>query len=75
MLAVPKSAIVYDQQDHPFLFVSKDGIYKRLSIQTGMTQHGWVEILSGLKDDQLVVVKGAYELFYRNFNEMFKVQD
>jgi len=73
--AVPESAIVYDAQDHPFLFVGKDGTYERLVIQTGMAQDGWVEILSGLKEDQLVVVRGAYELFYRKFNEQFKVQD
>lgn len=74
-LAVPKSAIVYDDQDHPFLFVRKDGAYERLGIQTGMEQDGWIEVLTGLKQDQLVVVRGAYELFYRKFNEQFKVQD
>ena len=75
VLAVPTSAIVYDHQDRPFLFVAKEGTYERLSIQTGMTQNGWIEVLSGLKEDQLVVVRGAYELFYRKFNEQFKVQD
>jgi len=75
VLAVPESAIVYDPRDHPFLFVGKDGTYERIGIQTGMTQDGWIEILSGLKEDQLVVVRGAYELFYRKFNEQFKVQD
>lgn len=74
-LAVPKSAIVYDDQDHPCLFVRKDGAYERLGIQTGMEQDGWIEVISGLKQDQLVVVRGAYELFYRQFNEQFKVQD
>ena len=75
VLAVPESAIVYDPQDHPFLFVGKDGTYERLGIQTGMAQDGWIEVLSGLKEDQLVVVRGAYELFYRKFNEQFKAQD
>lgn len=74
-LAVPKSAIVYDAQEHPFLFVRKGSGYERVAVQTGVEQGGWVEVLSGLKADQLVVVKGAYELFYRNFNEQFKVQD
>jgi len=73
--AVPESAIVYDAQDHPFVFVRRDSAYERLGIQTGMEQDGWVEVLSGLKEDQLVVVRGAYELFYRKFNEQFKVQD
>lgn len=74
-LSVPKSAIVYDSQDNPFLFISKNKSFERLSIQTGMEQDGWIRILSGLKEDQLVVVRGAYELFYQKFNEQFKVQD
>jgi RND family efflux transporter MFP subunit len=74
-LAVPESAIVYDSQEHPYLFVSKDGAYDPLSIQVGQEQDGWVEVLSGLEQDQLVVVQGAYELFYKKFNEQFKVQD
>jgi len=74
-LAVPQSAIVYDSQEHPYLFVSEDSAYKSLSIQVGQEQDGWVEVLSGLKQDQLVVTQGAYELFYRKFNEQFKVQD
>lgn len=75
VLALPESAIVYDAQEHPFLFVDKDGSYEQLGIQTGMAQDGWVEVLSRLKEDQLVVVRGAYELFYQKFNEQFKVQD
>ncbi|SPD73941.1 hypothetical protein PITCH_A2030085 [uncultured Desulfobacterium sp.] len=74
-LAVPESAIVYDSKEHPYLFVSKDSSYEQLSIQVGMEQDGWVEVLSGLKQDQFVVTQGAYELFYRQFNEQFKVQD
>jgi len=74
-LAVPKSAIVYDSEEHPYLFVSKDSSYKPLSIQVGLEQDGWVEVLSGLEEDQLVVTQGAYELFYSKFNEQFKVQD
>jgi RND family efflux transporter MFP subunit len=74
-LAVPESAIVYDAREHPFLFICKDNAYDPLQIRTGLEQDGWVEILSGLKQGQLVVTKGAYEIFYRKFNEQFKVQD
>jgi len=74
-LAVPESAIVYDSQEHPYLFVSKDSDYVPLSIQVGLEQDGWVEVLSGLEQGQLVVTQGAYELFYRKFNKQFKVQD
>lgn len=74
-LAVPKSAIVYDAKERPFLFVRKRNGYEMVPIHTGVEQSGWVEVLSGLRADQLVVVKGTYELFYRNFNKQFKVQD
>jgi RND family efflux transporter MFP subunit len=74
-LAVPASAIVYDAKEHSYLFVRKDSGYKVLQVQLGLNQDGWVEVLSGLKQDQLVVTHGAYELFYRRFNEQFKVRD
>jgi RND family efflux transporter MFP subunit len=74
-LTVPESAIVYDSQEYPYLFVSKDSSYEPVSIQLGLVQDGWVEVLSGLGKDQFVVTQGAYELFYRQFNEQFKVQD
>jgi len=75
VLAVPESAIVYDARENPFLYVGNDGAYGRIGIQTGMVQDGWVEVLAGLKEDQRVVVRGAYELFHQQFNERFRVQD
>jgi len=74
-LAVPKSAIVYDSQEHPHLFVRKDGAYAAQSIRLGLIKDGWVEVLAGLEQDQFVVIQGAYELYYRHFNDQFKVED
>ncbi len=74
-LAVPVSAIVYDEQEQAYLFVDKDGTYKRLSIQLGPVQGDWAAVKAGLSPDQWVVTQGAYELFYRQFNQQFKVQD
>ena len=74
-LAVPESAIVYDSDEHPYLFTEKDGVYERRSVQLGLTQAGWVEVISGLEPGESVVIEGAYELFYRRFNRQFKVQD
>jgi RND family efflux transporter MFP subunit len=74
-LAVQESAIVYDPKERPYLFVQKDGAYEPRSVQLGLVQNGWVEVLSGLEQNQSVVTQGAYELFYRQFNEQFKVQD
>ena len=74
-LAVPQSAIVYDAHEHPLLFVRKDGAYAAQRIRLGLIQDGWVQVPSGLQQDQLVVVQGAYELYYRRFNDQFKVED
>ncbi len=74
-LAVPESAIVYDPEEHPYLFVEKDGAYEPVSVRLGLMQDGWVEVRSGLEPNQSVVTRGAYELFYRRFNQEFKVQD
>jgi RND family efflux transporter MFP subunit len=75
VLAVPESAIVYDSQDHPYLFISENGAYQRRSVELGLAQDGWVQVLSGLDQSQPVVTRGAYELFYRRFNEQFKPED
>jgi RND family efflux transporter MFP subunit len=75
ILAVPESAIVYDSEERPYIFVQKDGVYEPRSVHLGLVQEGWVEVLSGLEQNQSVVTQGAYELFYRQFNEQFKVQD
>ncbi len=74
-LTVPQSAIVYDSKERPYLIIEKDGTYKPHRVRLGLRQGGWVETLSGLKQDQAVVTKGAYELFYREFTRQFKVQD
>jgi multidrug efflux pump subunit AcrA (membrane-fusion protein) len=74
-LAVPESAIVYDAEEHPYLFVLKDAGYEPHNVRLGLIQDGWVEVVSGLEQNQSVVTQGAYELFYRQFNEQFKVQD
>ncbi len=74
-LTIPQSAIVYDANEQPLVFVEKDTTYESRPVRLGLTQDGWVEVLSGLEPGQPVVTQGAYELFYRRFNEQFKVED
>ena len=74
-LAVPESAVVYDPEERSYIFVQKDSTYEPRSVKLGLVQDGWVEVLSGLEQNQSVVTQGAYELFYRQFSEQFKVQD
>lgn len=74
-LGVPLSAVVYDEQERPLLFVAENGSYTLRRIRTGIIQHGWVQVLSGLERDRKVVVHGAYELYNQGFARKFKVQD
>lgn len=74
-LAVPESAIVYDKQEHPYLFVRHGDTYKSHKVKLGLVQDGWAEVLSGVGKDQQVVTQGAFELYYRQFNKEFKVRD
>jgi len=74
-LSVPASAIVYDEEELPWLFTEEDDAYEPRRVELGRIQDGLVEVVSGLSPDQTVVVRGGYELFYRRFSEQFKVPD
>ncbi|VAW40861.1 hypothetical protein MNBD_DELTA03-1840 [hydrothermal vent metagenome] len=74
-LTVPRSAVVYGVRDRPYLIIKKGGTYKPHRVRLGLRQRGRVEILSGLHQNQTIVTKGSYELFYKEFTRQFKVQD
>jgi RND family efflux transporter MFP subunit len=74
-LAVPASAVVYDSQERPYVFIEKNGTYQQRGVTLGLTQEGWVQVLSGLEQGVTVVTQGAYELYYRQFTRQFKVED
>ncbi len=76
-LAVPESAIVRDRDENSFVFLKNSSAsgYHRQAVKTGIVSHGMAEILQGLKKDDRIVVQGAYELFYNDFNKIYKVVD
>ncbi len=75
-LAVPAAALVYNREEEAFVLVHKeDGGFDPRPVRTGLTAGGWVEILSGLAAGEQVATRGAYELFHRDFNRVFKVAD
>jgi membrane fusion protein (multidrug efflux system) len=74
-LAMPASAVVYDPDEQPHVFVQEGASYVQRDVRLGRTTDGWVEVLSGLEQGQSVVTQGAYELFYRQFSQQFKVED
>ncbi len=75
VLAIPAQAVVYDERENPYVFIEKNGKFKKLRITVGIKQKGFVEVVSGVTENDRVVCKGAYELFYENFNKSFKVAD
>jgi len=75
VLAIPKNAIVRNEKEQPFVFLKDSSGYRRKPVKTGISADGWIEITSGLMEEDEVVVQGAYELFFRDFNKIYKVAD
>ncbi len=61
MLAVPRSAILTDDQG-PYLFVVKNDRAHRVDVTTGVKAHGLVAVSGPLAAGDRVVVLGNYEL-------------
>ncbi len=74
-LAIPRSAVVYGRDQRQYIFVKHGKGYKKQEIQTGLKSGDWIEVISGITGNDEVVTKGAYELFYRNFNKTYRVPD
>ncbi len=75
VFALPGEAVVYDEEERAYVFVKSGNDFERRRVQTGLAANGFIEIVSGLKRGEKVVIQGAYELFYRNFNQIYKVPD
>ena len=75
LLAVPASAIIRDQSERPFVFIKGPKGYIQRPVKTGPVSGGWVGIINGIRETDSVVIHGGYELFYRHFNEIYKVAD
>lgn len=60
-LQVPRSSIVEDLGESS-VFVVEDGVAVRKVVETGYSDRGMVEILSGISDDERIVVVGQLGL-------------
>ena len=74
-LALPAEAVVYDEKERAYVFVKSGKTFEKRRVKTGLAANGYIEIVSGLQKEEEVVIQGAYELFYRNFNQIYKVPD
>lgn len=62
VMLVPASAVVSGAGGTPAVFVVEDGRATRRTVQTGLTSQGRVEVVSGLRAGETVVVTGANSL-------------
>jgi membrane fusion protein (multidrug efflux system) len=60
-LQVPRGAVVGDGEDAS-VFVVEDGVAHRRAVQTGFSQQGMIEIISGLTDEEHVITVGQVGL-------------
>jgi membrane fusion protein (multidrug efflux system) len=56
-LQLPRTAIL-DADGQQSVFVVADGKAQQRTIQTGLANGGWIEVLDGLKGDERVVTVG-----------------
>ena len=61
VLAVPRSAVLYSG-NRPYVFLAGKGHARQAWVQPGQDDGRRIEIVSGLKDGDQVVVEGNYEL-------------
>ncbi len=73
-VAVPSECIM-KKGDRFYLLVMDNNQPKALHVKIGITQNGYTQIKSGIKQGQKVVVSGAYFLFNKNINKTLKIQD
>jgi len=59
VLAVPKSAVLLEKMKTAWV-LAHDNTFEQRMIETGVENKYWVEILSGLKQGDIVVTEGAY---------------
>lgn len=67
VISVPTSAVLYDADNMPFVYVqTEDGRFAQRQIAAGAQQGDDFEILSGLKEGEKVVSEGAVFLQFAN---------
>ena len=75
IISIPEKSIIYDENGNAWVFVKNKKNFRKVKVDTGLSQNGWVQVLSGINKSDEIVVNGAYELYYRNFVKNFKVED
>lgn len=59
VLAVPKSAVLLEKMKTVWV-LAHDNTFEQRMVETGTENKFWIEILSGLKEGEIIVTEGAY---------------
>lgn len=73
-LAVPNAALLQANSKTLVLVQTSKGMEQRV-VRTGISQAGYTRILSGLREGEEVVTRGAYELLHKNIKQNMKILD
>ncbi len=74
VLSVPEESVL-NKKGQTVVFVKERTGYKKRQVEAGIHFQGYVEILSGLKQEDTVVTNGAYELLNQDIGEKIKIED
>lgn len=59
LLAVPKSAVLLEKMKTVWV-LAHDNTFQQRMVETGVENNYWIEILSGLKEGDIIVTEGSY---------------
>lgn len=59
LLAVPKSAVLLEKMKTVWV-LAHDNTFQQRMVKTGAENNYWIEILSGLKEGEIIVTEGSY---------------
>lgn len=69
VIALPKSAIL-DDKDLELVFVSRGDEYMPLIVETGIRQGDFVQILAGIREGDVVVTNGNFQLKSKMYQDL-----
>jgi len=72
-LVVPHNALL-PEEDHNIVFIQKGPIFEKRIVETGINNDELVEIVSGVKAGEKVVIRGAYQLKNIDFSSSVSMQ-
>lgn len=70
-IAVPRTSIV-EEEGKSFVFIKRGGVYRKTAVELGTRSDGHIEVVSGLKVGDVVVVKGGFVLSSEQKKEELK---